>query len=148
MQYTPDGRKLWGFEITPTIQGPDTLKWFKLLLQEKPFEKHRPVLEEDMLLDGLDISCRIEVNPALNTAKKLKKLNIEPVTVVTDFLGKVREVTLNSIERTYDVQWVRSCKILYVLTGNISHLHLLSVRMLTYMSQYRRCGAIPQRILW
>ena len=54
--------------------------------------------------------------PAHTTEKKLQQLGIEPVKVVTDFLSHVRKVTVESIERTYQVKWVRNAEIEYVLT--------------------------------
>jgi hypothetical protein len=54
--------------------------------------------------------------PAHSTERKLQELGIEPVKVVTDFLSHVREVTVESIERTYQVEFVRNTEIEYVLT--------------------------------
>jgi molecular chaperone DnaK (HSP70) len=54
--------------------------------------------------------------PAHKTAQKLQLLNMSAVTVVTDFLSAVRTTTIESIERTYDAEWVQESKIEYVLT--------------------------------
>ncbi|KAF8544623.1 hypothetical protein BDD12DRAFT_723315 [Trichophaea hybrida] len=92
IHYTNQGTKtkLWGYETSTVTRGtpiPDPLKWFKLLLQERSTQ-----------------------------AQKLQLLNISAVTAVTDFLSAVRTTTVESIERTYDAEWVRESKIEYVLT--------------------------------
>lgn len=122
---------------------PDPLKWFKLLLQDRPTA---PIGGQfagysrrnykgkgrasgsglDSLFGGLGLASSSlglsttftppTVTPAQKTAQQLQRLNISPVNVVTDFLSAVRETTVASIERTYDPTWVRENKKEYVLT--------------------------------
>jgi molecular chaperone DnaK (HSP70) len=46
----------------------------------------------------------------------LQEFEIAPVTVVTDFLRSVLEITKASMESTCGAQWVRSSAVEYVLT--------------------------------
>ncbi|KAF8243917.1 hypothetical protein K440DRAFT_611241 [Wilcoxina mikolae CBS 423.85] len=135
--------KIWGYETSTINKGassPDPLKWFKLLLQDRPTA---PIGAQsaltysrkgkgrasgsgfESLFGGLGISSSLGLSttftpptytPAQKTALKLQQANISPVTVVTDFLSAVRETTIASIERTYDPTWVRENKKEYVLT--------------------------------
>lgn len=54
--------------------------------------------------------------PAHKSANVLAKLKITVVQVVADFLTSIREVTIESIERTYGAEWVQKSVIEYVLT--------------------------------
>jgi molecular chaperone DnaK (HSP70) len=56
------------------------------------------------------------VTPEQKTALQLRSLNIRPVEVVTDFLSSVRKISVDSIERAYERDWVGGSKISYVLT--------------------------------
>ncbi|KAF8247380.1 actin-like ATPase domain-containing protein [Wilcoxina mikolae CBS 423.85] len=56
------------------------------------------------------------ITPAQKTAYALQELHIAPVTVVEDFLSSVLKITTESIERTYETQWVRESTVEYVLT--------------------------------
>ncbi|KAF8247382.1 hypothetical protein K440DRAFT_661489 [Wilcoxina mikolae CBS 423.85] len=138
--------KLWGYETSTVTKGtpiPDPLKWFKLLLQERSTQGIRPQAgisprggvyrargaeaRLSNMFGGLGLSTPAPrrssttfnpptTTPAHKTAQKLQLLNMSAVTVVTDFLSAVRTTTVESIERTYDAEWVRESKIEYVLT--------------------------------
>jgi molecular chaperone DnaK (HSP70) len=56
------------------------------------------------------------ITPAQKTAHALQELQIDPVTVVTDFLSSVLKITTESIERTYEARWVQESAVEYVLT--------------------------------
>jgi len=75
---------------------------------------------EDLSLTGAPgpsiSSIHPKATPADKTARKLQEFEIEPVTVVTDFLRSVLEITKASMERTYNTQWVQSSATEYVLT--------------------------------
>ena len=136
--------KIWGYETSTVNKGasnPDPLKWFKLLLQDRPTAPVRAQAATynrrkgkarasgnglESFFGGLGLSASSlgmsttftppTITPAQKTALKLQQSNISPVTVVTDFLSAVRETTIASIERTYDSTWVRENKKEYVLT--------------------------------
>ena len=155
VQYTnPITRqKLWGYEISTGGGGgnirssgrasasPDVLKWFKLLLQERPAGPIRaqgPTPQPypsprsgsglgssgglESLFGGLGIAelsstfMPPSVTPAKRTAGILQKAKLTPVAVVTDFLKAVRETALASIEGTYGTEWSLSTRKEYVLT--------------------------------
>ncbi|KAF8244868.1 hypothetical protein K440DRAFT_646743 [Wilcoxina mikolae CBS 423.85] len=126
----------WGYEVSDR-DSADSLRWFKLFLQEqaKPIATlpyQRVIHLRDGLgttstkppnscFNGLSLSnspafTPPAITPAQQTARKLQELQISPVTVVSDFLKSVLETTKTSIERTYDVNWVRKSKVEYVLT--------------------------------
>ena len=134
-------QKLWGYEITAGGRGSsrgsggggsgdstNVLKWFKLLLQERPTD---PIWGYSGLespfgwlsiaggSDAAGLSSTFvppSVTPAERTALKLQQVNLAPVAIVTDFLAAVRETTLASIEGTYGPEWTRSTRKEYVLT--------------------------------
>jgi molecular chaperone DnaK (HSP70) len=54
--------------------------------------------------------------PVQKTVQTLQQLQIPPVTVVSDFLKSVLEITTASIKRTYGAQLVRDSTVEYVLT--------------------------------
>ena len=146
LHYTNSGsyENIWGYEIpkdTKNIVEP--LKWFKLLLQNRgiseptvrlaPYpgplamaRRFASVSSTDSLslvLDDLNFPpglaspfTQLITTPAHTTEKKLQQLGIQPVEVVMDFLSHIREVTVESIERTYSVEFVRNAEIEYVLT--------------------------------
>jgi hypothetical protein len=145
LYYTsPEKREtIWGYGIPKdTKASVEPLKWFKLLLQNRGISEStlRPapiagqpartrcssVSSTDSLSSVLeDLSSSPDsasaftqpiTTPAHSTERKLQELGIEPVEVVTDFLSHVGEVTIESIERTYQVEWVRNTEIEYVLT--------------------------------
>jgi molecular chaperone DnaK (HSP70) len=75
------------------------------------------------VLDDLDLSpdptpvfTRPITTPAHQTEEKLQQMGIEPVTVVADFLSHVRDITVESIARTYGPDWIRNAEIEWVLT--------------------------------
>ena len=135
---------IWGYGIPKdTKNSVEPLKWFKLLLQNRGISEStiRPVPPSGQpararrsasvsstdslssVLGDLNFSpdpasafSQPITTPAHTTEKKLKQLGIEPMKAVTDFLSHVREVTVESIERTYQVEWVRNAEIEYVLT--------------------------------
>ena len=145
-------QKLWGYEITAIGSGgvrggggggsgasTDVLKWFKLLLQERPTGPIRaqgPAPQPgsgsgssgdsssglESLFGGLGITELLStfmppsVTPAQRTAGMLQKANLTPVGVVTDFLKAVRETALASIEGAYGIEWTLSTRKEYVLT--------------------------------
>jgi len=130
--------------VTKGTPIPDPLKWFKLLLQDGSTRGSRPQAGTSSqpggyggpeartssrglvsMFGGLGLSTLggssttfnpPAITPAHKTAEKLQSLNISALTVVTDFLSAVRTTIVDSIERTYDVEWVRESKIEYVLT--------------------------------
>ena len=125
--------KLWGYEIPKDGKdAPEPLKWFKLLLQERlppsppAITGSRALAGRSIELSSLSKALRDSreddyfvpptTTPAEKTAQQIQKLGISPLTVITDFLTSVRKVTIASIERTYEVRWVRESKIEYVLT--------------------------------
>ena len=133
---------LWGYEITAGGRGSvrggggggggsdastNVLKWFKLLLQERPTGSIRtqgPTPQPgsgsgssgdsssglESLFGGLGVTelsstfTPPSVTPAQRTAGMLQKANLTPVAVVTDFLKAVRETALASIEGTYGTE--------------------------------------------
>ncbi|KAF8243757.1 actin-like ATPase domain-containing protein [Wilcoxina mikolae CBS 423.85] len=135
--------KKWGYEVQATTQRgrrgtkPEPLKWFKLLLQRQASGagtdqtsargSSRRFSRSDLTTQLEDLSLlgvrgpstsfsHPKATPADKTARKLQEFEIAPVTVVTDFLRSVLEITKASMERTYDAQWVRSSTTEYVLT--------------------------------
>jgi hypothetical protein len=135
----------WGYNIPRNQKSPlEPLKWFKLLLQNRldpsdENDRHIPpltLLDRDRtlsrsssadslssVLDDINLSkeppppfMRASYTPADRTAKILKDIGLEPVTLVEDFLAGIRDCTLKSIEESYDVEWVRNSKIEYILT--------------------------------
>ena len=141
VQYSdPIARQIWwGYDI-PDDDGEDgsggagLLKWFKLLLQERPAG---PILAQgfvprssglESLIGGLALasssadagrspkSVPPSVTPTQSTALKLWQSSLTPVAVVTDFLAAVRETALASIESTYGSEWTRTIGKEYVLT--------------------------------
>jgi len=126
------GTKLWGYEIPKDSKdAPEPLKWFKLLLQER-LSPSPPAMTGSHALAGRsfklsslskalrdhedDYFVPPTTTPAEKTAQQIQKLGMSPLTVITDFLASVRKVAIASIERTYEVKWVRESKIEYVLT--------------------------------
>lgn len=125
--------KKWGYELSRTAHA-DTLRWFKILLQDQsePAIPYRPVRNGAFLKDTArrtsekpmppaDMSNLLEftppsTTPAQKTAQTLQELRIPPVTVVSDFLKSVLEITTASIERTYDSRFVCDSMVEYVLT--------------------------------
>lgn len=106
-------RRCWGYATPPPrrkFAGPEAekLQWFKLLLQTAPESR----------TTGKQAQPQFSPpgNPAAKTAGALAAINITPTTVVADFLREVRETTLESIRRTYDIGWVSTAKVSYVLT--------------------------------
>ena len=137
---------VWGYEIPKDIKNSvEPLKWFKILLQNSgisestvrpaPSSKQPPRARRSASVvsiaslnsvpgvlnfppDSEPTSAFTQpITPAYTTKKRLKQLGIEPVGVVTDFLSHIREATVESIERTYQVEWVRNAEIEYVLTA-------------------------------
>jgi molecular chaperone DnaK (HSP70) len=53
---------------------------------------------------------------AHKAASKLQQLQISAVSVVSDFLKSVLEITKASIERTYSTRFARDSKVEYVIT--------------------------------
>ena len=140
VQYSdPIARQIWwGYDIPDDDDdgsgGAGVLKWFKLLLQERPIV---PILAKgfvprssglESLFGGLalagssataGLSSKFvppSVTPDQSTARQLSQSNLTPVAVVTDFLAAVRETTLASIARTYGSEWTRTIGKEYVLT--------------------------------
>ena len=72
---------------------------FVLIVNQRPVENHSA-----------------SGTPAQETARKMQKSKVEPVTAVADFLAEVRKATVTSIENSYDKEWVRGSNIAYVLT--------------------------------
>lgn len=140
-------QKLWGYEIPEAGSGSgsgraststDVLKWFKLLLQERP---SGPIRVQgsvprssglESLFGGLGIASSSaataaaaglssvfvppSVTPAHRAALKMQQANLTLVAVVTDFLDAVRKTTLASIENRYGPEWTRDVRKEYVLT--------------------------------
>jgi hypothetical protein len=123
-------RKKWGYEVL-SVGDAEPLRWFKLLLQ-KPVETANAQLRAVSATSpaprapggvfggrraGLSTSFTPPtVTLAQRTSRTLEENHIAPVTVVTDFLSSVLEVTKASMERTYDSNWVRSSRVEYILT--------------------------------
>ena len=137
IHYNPrNGTKKWGYEVVNASSGSeDALRWFKLLLenQSKPTEHYRsppcaPKNHFNSRFEELTLYSEgsntlnpttftsPNITPAHHTAKSLRNINKSPVTVVTDFLRLVREVTEESIEGMYGAAVLRSFKLEYVLT--------------------------------
>lgn len=120
------------------VTAAEPLKWFKLLLQSQSAtspsismssatgaptlagSSNLRTLESNFLTLGLAGTSTATSSttfspptftPAQKTAQKLQQLGISPQNVVADFLTSVREVTLASIQRTYDNDWVRESRI-------------------------------------
>ena len=132
--------KTWGYEIPKFNKEIQPLKWFKLLLQDTATtinSEPLPNVNSSRLADqleparGLAGSGLAPTSPATNapssttphaatpaqqTAVQLRRLGIQPVEVITDFLAAVRKISVESIERAYETDWVRGAKISYVLT--------------------------------
>jgi hypothetical protein len=112
----------------------ETLRWFKLLLQPKTNESPqedkyltRPAKPLPSLFDGLRLSENAfgspvstpnprTTTPADETEKTLRDLNISAMTVASDFLKSVLEVTKASIEVTYGSRVIRDSPMEYILT--------------------------------
>lgn len=119
----------WGNQISPPSKTrPEPLRWFKLLLQNN--SASRPHLVEGT--NGLDnmrhlAECMSALpavvanatsitTPAYEASLRLRKFGIDPSTAVADFLSGVRGVALQSMENTYDRQFVKASKVEYVIT--------------------------------
>jgi hypothetical protein len=126
-------RTKWGYEVSTVTPGARPLSWFKLLLQAREAPKGETQAPApartrgysggrrqglDALLDGLKISpdAGSQLMPAQHTGKILKELNIAPVQAVADFLTKIKETTLASIERTYMLDDLVDTKVEWILT--------------------------------
>lgn len=137
-------QKTWGYEIPKFNKEIQPLKWFKLLLQDTTtthsgfpsddsFNRFSPqtgelsrVLASMALVPTWSVASASSstapyvppsgATPAQQTAVRLRQLGIEPVEVITDFLAAVRKISVESIERAYETDWVRGAKISYVLT--------------------------------
>ncbi|KAF8245037.1 actin-like ATPase domain-containing protein [Wilcoxina mikolae CBS 423.85] len=121
--------KKWGYEVSRPAHA-DTLRWFKMLLQDKS----RPAVQQEgaVLRDAVwrtsekstaagNMSSPLEFTPPATTPAQqatqiLQELDMSPVTVVSDFLKSVLEITTASIERTYDARFVCDSTVEYVLT--------------------------------
>jgi molecular chaperone DnaK (HSP70) len=121
----------WGYEVQDGAinRGSKPLEWFKLLLQGRDallpvFQNSSAVSEVDELLDGLNISpwetteeeAPEEETPEKETKKILDDLNITTVTLIADFLRKIKETTLAVIEKTYWMQSEIGAKTVWILT--------------------------------
>ena len=137
IHYNPRNRtKKWGYEVVNASSGSeDALRWFKLLLQNqsKPtehytsspstpksrfnsqFEELTLYSEGSNTLNSTTFTSP-KITPAHDTAKWLRNINKAPVTVVSDFLRLVREVTEKRIEDACGAAVLRSSKLEYVLT--------------------------------
>lgn len=134
-----DGKRVWGYEVEAAAResGTPGLKWFKLLLQRQadpstPFAAPpgrilrewpggvAPGLLSHRTTSNSGPSAVAALHSALTpvdaTAERLRQINVQPVAVVTDFLERVRTVTVASIERTYGTEWVAKDDMMYVLT--------------------------------
>lgn len=58
----------------------------------------------------------LDKTAAWRTRQTLQQLDILPVTAVGDFLRGVRNIAIESMERTYGANWIRNAAIKYVLT--------------------------------
>jgi len=121
----------WGYEVQKGAINPGSkpLEWFKLLLQEQdaplPASQNRldhiegrenaitALSEVNERFGGLDISRE---TPEQETKKILDELNITTVQVIADFLEKIKETTLENIERTYWMQSEIDSKVQWILT--------------------------------
>ncbi|TGZ81553.1 actin-like ATPase domain-containing protein [Ascodesmis nigricans] len=113
--------KLWGYEVpTDSKDAVEPLKWFKLLLQERPVASTSSNNGEDRLVSSvrslLQRASLLPATPLERTAEKLKVLNLKPVDVATDFLSSVREHAFKCISASYDKDFVAQSKIEYILT--------------------------------
>jgi hypothetical protein len=139
--------KTWGHEIPKFNKAIEPLRWFKLLLQEdatlpaystnssssgrscspediyrSPSSPSSPKLSAvPSVSDSSSDPPSYKLAPTLaeKTRIQLKRLNIEPIEVIADFLSGVREVLLDSIKRAYESNrsdWVDGLQISYVLT--------------------------------
>jgi molecular chaperone DnaK (HSP70) len=124
----------WGYEVQDGAinRGSKPLEWFKLLLQGRdaslPVSQNNSshaggqataVSEVNELLDGLKISpweTPEEETPEKKTKKILDDLNITTVTLIADFLRKIKETALAAIKRTYWMQSEKGAKIEWILT--------------------------------
>jgi molecular chaperone DnaK (HSP70) len=130
IQYTekPTRVKQWGYEVVNANSGsPVALKWFKLLLQDqlKATESHKPTQTVHSHLNGLTLSenrsnSSVFIPPtttyANDTAHAIECLKISVVTVISDFLKLVLDLTKETIDRTYGEKFVRGSKMEYILT--------------------------------
>ena len=137
--------KTWGYEIPKFNKEIQPLKWFKLLLQDTT-TTHSGLPSDDNPFNQFssqvgDLSRGVAgmalvptwsvmsassstapfvppsgATPAQQTALRLRQLGIQPVEVITDFLAAVHKISVESIERAYEKDWVRGAKITYVLT--------------------------------
>jgi len=142
VEYTKPEMK-WGYDVQDgAIPGSKPLEWFKLLLQGRdaslPVSQNSSshaggrataVSEVNELLDGLNISpwetaeeetpeeeTPEEETPEKETKKILDELNITTVTLIADFLRKIKETTLATIKRTYWMQSEIGAKTVWILT--------------------------------
>jgi hypothetical protein len=127
------GAKQWGHEVV-NANSTETLRWFKLLLQPKstnlPQEdkyltksaKPLPSMFDELRLSGNALGSPVYTSdsptktPADVTENTLRDLNISPMTVVSDFLKSVLEITKASIGGTYGSGIVRDSPVEYILT--------------------------------
>lgn len=76
--------------------------------------------EDDTLSSSFDEltvdSSASPIEAMERTAAKLKDLDLKPVDVIADFLSDIREVTLQTMARTYDEDFVAHTEVEYVLT--------------------------------
>lgn len=136
--------RVWGYEVSAAArESGAALKWFKLLLQrqmEPSTSFPEPVTSRLLPQRRVDIPRNptvfeiasyarsntpsghsptftpSETTPVDTTAERLRRLNLLPVNVVADFLASVRTVTVESIQRTYGIEWVAEDDMMYGLT--------------------------------
>ena len=103
LQYIdPSTRKyVCGYEIPRARRNSvKPLRWFKLLLQNT----------------GVKLECSENPTPAAKTLEQLNVLKIRPEEVVEDFLRSIKKITLDSLMKTYDRQFVNDSKVEFVIT--------------------------------
>lgn len=126
LHYTDEAREenLWGYEIpTRTRESPEPLRWFKLLLKERPQDSSIPVnLDHKDFASSVSSSGSFETGterkatPAQRTEVKMRQLGVDLVTVIKDFLEKVRHCTLKCIGNSYHSDFVARSNIEYIVT--------------------------------
>lgn len=108
VSYQNDGTVSWGYDISPTAR---KLVWTKLELDEqRPSEELRMILEVLSGMGNLDLA-RLRGNGGLPSYP-----GKDPVDIVADFLGKVREHTLIELARRYRPELLKTLPIDLVIT--------------------------------
>lgn len=115
----------WGYSIPQGRRHTvEPLKWFKLLIQDNPPTGETRKQSGKVPLHSFLNRLRLHEqrtsygsdSPAVKTAAELRRLGIQPVEVIQDFLSAIRKIVCENMENTYHREFVADSKVEYVIT--------------------------------